>query len=177
MSQPLFRYLEAEEIECRVQQLKESKRGDGKVFVILLLYKDARCDQRILDETVGPMRWQRKHSDHNGNLFCSIGIRDEETNEWIWKEDAGAKSNVDPEKGHASDSFKRAGTNWGIGRELYTAPFIYIELQDNEYYINKSGKPQMDFKARFSVKSIQTVDGKIKHLEIVDRYGKNRWKL
>lgn len=113
----MFRDLYAEEIECRVAQASE--KG-----VMLLLYKDARCDQNILDETVGNFGWQRIHSRDNAN--CTVSIWDSAKNQWISKEDTGTESNTEKEKGLASDSFKRACFNWGIGRELYTAPFIWV---------------------------------------------------
>ena len=117
-----FRLLKANEIECRISTVKESG-------VSLLLYKDARCDQNILDETVGADRWQRKHELIDGKLFCSVGIRfsHNDSGEWVWKQDVGTESYTEKEKGQASDSFKRACFNWGIGRELYTAPFIWIK--------------------------------------------------
>ena len=120
-----FRDLRADEIECRVQSVKQ--KG-----LILLLYKDARVDMNILDETVGSARWQREHYECKGNLFCRVGIVCETKKgesifpEWIWKSDCGTESNTEAQKGEASDSFKRACFNWGIGRELYTAPFIWI---------------------------------------------------
>ena len=117
-----FRDLRADEIEVRVQSVKE--KG-----VVLLLYKNARCDMNILDETIGPENWQREHYECKGNLFCRVGIhvaRDDGSSEWVWKSDCGTESNTDAEKGEASDSFKRACFNWGIGRELYTAPFIFV---------------------------------------------------
>lgn len=117
----IFRDLRADEIECRVAQAK----GTG---VSLLLYKDARCDQNILDETVGAFGWQRQHSRDNAN--CIVSIWDKEKQQWISKEDTGTESNTEKEKGLASDSFKRACFNWGIGRELYTAPFIWIKPED-----------------------------------------------
>lgn len=118
MASAMFRDLRADEIECRVAQAKENG-------VSLLLYKDARCDQNILDETVGPMNWQRCHSRENAN--CTVSIWDASKEQWIGKEDTGKESNTEAEKGLASDSFKRACFNWGIGRELYTAPFIWIK--------------------------------------------------
>lgn len=117
----LFRDLRADEIECRVAQAKQTG-------VSLLLYKDARCDQNILDETVGPMNWQRCHGRDNAN--CTVSIWDDKKQQWISKEDTGTESNTEKEKGLASDSFKRACFNWGIGRELYTAPFIWIKPED-----------------------------------------------
>lgn len=112
-----FRKLRAEEIDCRIATVKENG-------VSVLLYKDARVDQNILDETVGAMNWQRSHSRDNAN--CTVSIWDEEKKQWISKEDTGTESYTEKEKGLASDSFKRACFNWGIGRELYTAPFIWI---------------------------------------------------
>lgn len=127
-----FRTLRADEIDCRVAQVKASG-------LTLLLYKDARCDQNILDETVGPMNWQRHHGRDNAN--CVVSIWDDDKKQWIEKEDVGTESRTEREKGLASDSFKRACFNWGIGRELYTAPFIFIKsgdcnIQDGKCYDN-----------------------------------------
>lgn len=112
-----FRKLRADEIQVRPANREKTK---------YLLYQDARCATNILDETVTPFNWQVKYEEHKGNLFCYIGIKNPETNEWIWKGDAGSESQVEKEKGEASDAFKRAAVKWGIGRELYTAPSIYI---------------------------------------------------
>ena len=117
----MFRDLRADEIECRVARVTE-------YGVSLLLYKDARCDQNILDETVGAMNWQRNHTRDNAN--CIVSIWDEKKQMWIAKEDTGTESNTEKEKGLASDSFKRACFNWGIGRELYTAPNITVSPSD-----------------------------------------------
>ena len=118
-----FRKLKADEIECRIGTIK--KDGTG---LSLLLYKDARCDMNILDETVGPMNWKREHSRDNSN--CTVSIYCSDKNEWVGKEDVGKESNTEAEKGLASDSFKRACVNWGIGRELYTAPFIWVTAEN-----------------------------------------------
>lgn len=121
-----FRRLKADEIECRVNTINE----DG---LTLLLHKTSRTDMNILDETVGAENWQRDHKECKGNLYCGIGIWDKDKSQWIWKWDCGVESAFgDKEKGEASDSFKRAGFNWGIGRELYTSPFIYIFANDTE---------------------------------------------
>lgn len=125
-----FRTLRADEIECRINQINEK-------FITLLLYKDARCDMNILDETVGCMNWQRKHNRDNAN--CIVSIYDPEKKEWIEKEDTGTESNTEKEKGLASDSFKRACVNWGIGRELYTAPNIFIPAEKCRM-VQKNGK-------------------------------------
>ena len=123
MAEYMFRDLREDEIECRVAQAKENG-------VSVLLYKDARCDMNILDETetVGPMNWMRQHSRDNAN--CTVSIWDKDKQMWISKEDTGTESNTEAAKGLASDSFKRACFNWGIGRELYTAPFIWIKAED-----------------------------------------------
>ena len=116
-----FRKLKADEIECRIGQIKATG-------LTLLLYKDARCDMNVLDETVGPLNWKREHTRDNRN--CIVSIYDEEKKEWVSKEDTGTESNTEADKGLASDSFKRACVNWGIGRELYTAPFIWVKKED-----------------------------------------------
>ena len=127
-----FRTLRADEIDCRVSQAKD--KG-----VTLLLYKDARCDQNILDETVGPMNWQRFHSRDNAN--CTVQIWDIDKMQWVGKEDVGTPSNTEADKGLASDSFKRACFNWGIGRELYSAPFVYIPAGKCNITEGRNGKP------------------------------------
>lgn len=132
-----FRLLRADEIECRVGTIN----GNG---FTLLLYKDARCDQNILDDTVGEMNWQRDHKEVKGNMFCGVSIYDEFTKQWITKWDCGTESNTEKEKGEASDSFKRACFNWGIGRELYTAPFIYIKGNVDK---DNKGKDKPTFKS------------------------------
>ena len=121
-----FRDLRADEIECRVQSVKQNG-------LVLLLYKDARVDMNILDETVGSSNWQREHYECKGNLFCRVGIdvgtHEGKTERWVFKSDCGTESNTEAQKGEASDSFKRACFNWGIGRELYTAPFTWIPAE------------------------------------------------
>lgn len=141
MSELKFRTLFADEIECRVQTVVYNK--DGAKGCSILLYKDARCDMNILDETVGPEKWQRAHELINGNLFCNVGIfqpRGDGFGDWVWKQDVGTESNTEKEKGQASDSFKRACVNWGIGRELYTAPFIWIDGDLIEWKEDKNKK-------------------------------------
>ena len=121
MAELTFRDLRADEIDVRIAMVKD--KG-----ISLLLYKDARCDMIILDETVGAFNWQRSHSRDNAN--CTVSIWDSEKAQWISKEDVGTESNTEAVKGLASDSFKRACFNWGIGRELYTAPFIWVKAEN-----------------------------------------------
>lgn len=155
-----FRDLTEEEIECRVQSVKQNG-------IILLLYKNARCDMNILDETVGAHCWQREHYECKGNLFCRVGICVETKKgesifpEWVWKSDCGVESNTEAQKGEASDSFKRACFNWGIGRELYTAPFIFIPAK--KCNIDK-GKCY----DKFEVEKIVIKDKKIMAISIVN---------
>lgn len=160
-----FRKLYASEIECRVSTV--AKNGCS-----LLLYKDARVDQRLLDETVGPYNWQRSHEVINGNLFCNVGIWVERNpdgfGEWVWKQDVGKESYTEKEKGQASDAFKRACFNWGIGRELYTAPFIWINAKDADV-VEERGK--YTTRARFRVDAIGYKDNAISYLRILKTNG------
>ncbi len=164
-----FRDLTADEIEVRVQSVKE--KG-----LVLLLYKNARCDMNILDETVGAENWQREHYECKGNLFCRVGIHCTVTDrkelstdqlvitkeEWVWKSDCGVESNTEAQKGEASDSFKRACFNWGIGRELYTSPFIWVNA--NKCNIN-NGKCY----DQFEVEKIVIEDKKIVAISILNK--------
>ena len=103
MKELKFRDLKAEEIDCRVSTITEN-------YLTLLLYKDARVDMDILDETVGANNWQRHHTRENAN--CIVSIWDEDKKQWIDKEDTGTESFAEAAKGLASDSFKRSCVNW-----------------------------------------------------------------
>lgn len=151
--------LTATDIECRIQQI--TNKG-----AVLLLYKTARVDMRILDEVYGSMNWQRHHEVINNNLFCTISVWDSEKSQWVNKQDVGTESNAEAEKGQASDAFKRAGFAWGIGRELYDAPFIFIQAPIDKY-------------DRFTVKEIKYDKEKreFTSLVIVDKKGKERYRL
>lgn len=156
----VFRYLRCDEVDARVSMINEKGLS-------LLLYKDARCDQNILDETVGSMNWQRHHSRENAN--CIVSLWDADKCQWVEKEDTGTESFTEKEKGLASDSFKRACFNWGIGRELYTAPFIWIPAKDKDGGENytaseKNGKPTTY--DRFEVTFMNVENGKITALNI-----------
>lgn len=120
-----MRKLKADEIECRVQTVKQNG-------VSLLLYKTARVDRAILDEEFGSMNWQNDFKVIDGKMYGSISVWDKEKSQWITKSDCGTESNTEAEKGQASDCFKRAGFKWGIGVELYTAPFIWIKGDGND---------------------------------------------
>ena len=155
-----FRLLRADEIDARISTC--SQYGVG-----LLLYKDARCDQNILDETVGAMNWQRHHSRDNAN--CIVSIWDSEKKQWIEKEDTGTESFTEKEKGLASDSFKRACFNWGIGRELYTAPNMFVfskDLKTLKQDINNNNR--WTCKDSFKVTAIEYIDEKIVYVRVLN---------
>ena len=161
-----FRKLKASEIDCRVAQL-------GASWLTLLLYKDARVDMNILDETVGCLNWKKSYSRENAN--CTVSIWDDEKQQWISKEDTGTESFSEAEKGLASDSFKRACFNWGIGRELYTAPSIFILTRKDmipkgkESEIYKNDKDKLETKTRFYVEYIDyDENSEIRNLVIRD---------
>lgn len=161
-----IRLLTKDEIECRVAQVAKNLK-----WCSVLLYKDARVDMRMLDEVYGTMNWQRRHEVINGNLFCTVSVWDSEKKQWIEKQDVGTESMTEAEKGQASDSFKRACFNLGIGRELYTAPQIFVTLTKDD--LNKQNK----VKTRFYVKSIGYHEGEISSLEVVDNKGKLRFSF
>lgn len=157
-----FRLLKADEIDCRISMVNQYGVG-------LLLYKDARCDMNILDETVGAMNWQREHSRENAN--CTVSLWDAEKEQWISKEDTGTESYTEREKGLASDSFKRACFNWGIGRELYTAPDMFVSPKS----LKKFGQDEYKkwyCRDRFTVKEIEYKDRSIVRVLIYDETSK-----
>lgn len=160
-----IRLLNADEIDARVATVNQEGCS-------LLLYKDARCDMRLLDETFGPMNWTRSHEVIDGNLYCNVSVWDEEKKMWITKQDVGVESYTEKEKGQASDAFKRACFNFGIGRELYTAPFIWVNLTN--YDLNAQGK----IKTTFKVQSIGYNEKReINRLVIVDNKRNVRYEM
>ena len=159
------RKLRADEIEVRVAMTKR----DG---CQLLLYKDARVDMNILDEIVGPMNWQRDHKELKGNIYCGVGIWDSEKQQWIWKWDCGKESNTEAEKGASSDSFKRACVNaTGVGRELYTAPFIWIPAGNVEI---KEENGKIKTYDKFCVEQIMYDGNRIIALSIINATKRRR---
>lgn len=156
-----FRALRADEMECRVGTVNQSGKG-----LSLLLYKDSRCDMRILDETFGVMGWRDSYQSINGELFCTIEVWDAEKSQWIAKQSNGSPSNMEAEKGRASDAFKRAGFMLGIGRELYTAPFIWVPAEKCDIKQGKNGK--FTCYDRFGVAKVAIEDGRIRGLRVVN---------
>nr|DAV01085.1 MAG TPA: Rad52/22 family double-strand break repair protein [Caudoviricetes sp.] len=153
-----FRTLRPDEIECRVKQIT-------KDYLVILLYKNSRVDMDLLDETVGPMNWRRGHCRENAN--CIVSIYDTDKKEWVPKEDTGTESNTEAEKGLASDSFKRACVNWGIGRELYSAPRIRVRTSECKVEQGKNGKTVC--RDSFTVSAIHYNDArKIDQLELTN---------
>lgn len=159
-----FRKLKADEIECRISQC-----FDGKATA--LLYKTARVDRAILDETVGSLNWQNDFKVIDGKMYGYISIWDKEKQQWIIKSDCGTESNTEKEKGEASDCFKRAGFKWGIGIELYTAPQIWLNIETVK---KENGKYEAKNKYdKYDVKTIgYDENGNINELLIVNKDGK-----
>lgn len=160
----MFRKLRADEIDARVKEINEKR-------LTLLLYKDARVDMNMLDEVVGPMNWQREHFMIEGRLYCRVSIWDEKKALWVSKSDVGTESNTEKEKGQASDSFKRACVNWGIGRELYSSPeiVIYAGNYTAKEYTDRTGQKKWRTFDRFEVTSIGYDDtGSITQLSIIN---------
>lgn len=173
MEQNLIRLLKADEIECRVSVINEKGLS-------LLLYKDARVDQKILDETFGIFGWKRSHQSIEGNLYCTVEIYDKESGEWVAKQDVGTTGYTEKEKSQASDSFKRACFNWGIGRELYTAPFIWIPAGKAEIMYKEDQNKVKRFYCNdhFSVSSIRYNDDReISALVVVNDRGQTVYEL
>lgn len=169
-----IRLLGKSDIDVRVSNVTDN---NGIIKVMLLLYKDARVDMKILDELYTPMGWKRTHKLIGDRLYCSVEVWDEKKGIWVAKEDVGTESNTEAEKGQASDSFKRACVNWGIGRELYSAPRIYVTLQQGEFYYDRNNRLKVS--ATFSVSRIEydVKERIITDLDIVDKHGVVRYSM
>ena len=165
-----IRLLTPNDIEVRAQQVSE--KG-----IILLLYKNARVDMAILDECFGIFGWQREHSFKDGKNYCRVSIYNKETQEWVSKEDIGTESNTEAQKGEASDAFKRACVNIGIGRELYTAPFIWIAANQGDVTKDeRTNRCRLSSNVHFRVSAIDYNDDRsIKSLQITDSNGTTRF--
>ncbi len=173
-------------IEFRVHSIRTNKEHT-KAWAILLAYKDARVDMDRLDEVLGPFNWERKSKRIGDTLFCRVGICCPGEERFIWKEDAGVPSRTESEKGEASDAFKRACFNVGIGRELYDYPDMFIQLEEHEWYWNPkankgSGAAQASYHLRLNqwtwhIK--QTVEesgrSRVDELQAVDENGNHRF--
>lgn len=166
--------LSASDVELRVAQIIQGKSG---TFAILLVYKNARVDMRILDEVFGVMNWQRKHDVINDSLYCTVSIYDEGKKEWISKQDVGVPSNSEATKGEASDAFKRACFNWGIGRELYSAPDIRIKLNDDEVVLGNNSKPKTYAKFLVEEMTFDKELNKFTSFKVIDKDGKVRFNI
>lgn len=164
----LIKPLSIEEIDFRVQSVNNGG------YATILAYKDARADMIRLDEAAGPLGWKREHT--NGNANCTVSLWDDETKQWVSKEDTGSESNAEANKGLASDSFKRACFNWGIGRELYDYPAISVKLFENEI-TEKNGRKTANWNLKLKEWTwfSQFKNGKITYLAAKDQNGKKRF--
>lgn len=162
------------DVELRVSQIQQTNYG---CYVTLLCYKDARCDMKVLDAVFGPMNWTRTHEIINGNLFCTVSIWDDVKEQWIAKQDVGVESNTEAAKGQASDSFKRACTNVGIGRELYESPEIRFKLNDNEVTMGANGKPKTYAKFHVGSMNYDKELGRFTEFSVLDSDGNLRFDL
>lgn len=168
--------VDVKDIDFRVQSINKGK------YATILAYKDARYDMNVLDDVVGPGNWQKDYRTIDGRLYCRVGINvlGDDGERWVWKEDVGTESNTEAEKGQASDSFKRACFNWGIGRELYDFPIISVKLNDDE--VNEVGgrmKASWGLKLReWSWGATRSKDGQLILLAAKDQKGAVRfiWK-
>jgi len=159
-----------------IQVLVKHVTNRGKA--LCLLYKDARYDMAALDEKFGVYGWKKSYKQIGDMLFCSVSVWDKDKEEWIEREDVGAETQVGEEKGHASDAFKRACYNFGIGRELYSAPDIWIDLDKSEIgsYKSNRGKEVYTCRQKFYVQQIGYNDaGNISYLEISDTHNRKRF--
>lgn len=167
----LSRPLEISDVDFRVQSINNGG------YATILAYKDARVDMNRLDEVLTPLGWQRDYKLIDGKLFCGVGIWHFDSGQWVWKWDVGTESNTEAEKGQASDAFKRACFNLGIGRELYDYPVISVKLLEKEW-TKENGKPRQTYELKIKDWKwySEFTDGKISFLAAKDQDGNVRFK-
>lgn len=164
--------LTIDQIDFRVQSI--NKGG----YATILAYKDARVDMNRLNTAFGVGKWQRKHEFINGSLFCSVGIWNDDIKQWAWVQDVGVESQAAKEKGQASDSFKRACFNLGIGIELYDYPIISVKLNKNEFKVeNNKAKATWDLRLKEWKWVSQFQDGLLTCLAAQDQHGTKRFQF
>tara|TARA_R100000951_G_scaffold494_2_gene2181 strand:+ start:1669 stop:2202 length:534 start_codon:yes stop_codon:yes gene_type:complete len=159
--------LSIEDVEFRVQSI--NKGG----YATILVYKDARVDMNRLDSVAGRGFWKREHFTIGHSMYCRVSIFNKDINEWVSMEDVGTPSNTEKEKGLSSDAFKRACTNWGIGRELYAYPVIQVKLIGKEI---ANGKATYDFRLKEWIWFSQFTEGKLTYLAAKDNNNKKRFE-
>lgn len=152
MKEIKFPLLTREDIELRIGQM--SKDGTK---ASLLLYQDARCGMKYLDQVVGAGKWQKKYYEVRGLVICSLGIYDDDTQQWVWKDDTGTAGSIEEEKSIISDSFKRCCVCWGLARELYTSPTIWVKVESkyDKFYVKS-----ISYNEQREIKSIEIVNEK-----------------
>lgn len=159
--------LKISDIDFRVQSI--NKGG----YATILAYKDARVDINRLNDVCTPLGWKREHTRDNRN--CIVSIWDDKNKHWVSKEDTGTESMAEAAKGLASDSFKRASFNWGIGIELYDYPIISIKLNPDEFD-NATKKATWNFKLKEWTWFSQFENSKLTYLACKDQNGKARFQ-
>lgn len=167
----LSRPLDISDVDFRVQSINNGG------YATILAYKDARVDMNRLDEVCGIGYWKRDFKEINGKLYCGVAVYNMEISEWIWKWDVGTESMTEATKGLASDAFKRACFNLGIGRELYDYPIISVKLNDNEW-TKDGGRPKQTYNLHIRDWKwySEFTDGRITFLAAKDENGKVRFK-
>lgn len=111
------------EVRWRVQSFSTSK-----AFATCVAYISSRDVQNRLDKVCSPGMWQTDFRVINDNLYGGIGIKI--GSEWVWKWDCGVESQVEKQKGEASDAIKRAAVQWGIGRDTYEMDLFRVRSSE-----------------------------------------------
>lgn len=113
-----------EDIRWRVGQVSKKDAHKGS----LLGYIDARTCMEALD-ALDP-EWSSVHGDPIIVGDVLMGVPCTVTVNGVRRSDVGMPSSQEPIKGAYSDALKRAAVHFGIGRELYELPRIWVTLDD-----------------------------------------------
>ena len=168
-----FRDLRPEELEVRVGNTLKNQKGETYAFQVMI-YKTARADMQVLDETLGVFGWKNNYYQVKNTMVCSISIWDSEKQQWINKDNGGDDDfNTEQIKAELSDSMKRAGFNVGIGRKLYTLNKLYMVIEISEENTTKSRYAVQDIEYdKLGITHIVIINTKTKKV-VLDQYRKD----
>lgn len=149
-----------EDIEWRAQSTGYDKNNNP--WALIMPYVTNRAIQQRLDEVFGVFGWRNKFRpvpvEGGYNFLCGISAINAGGTP-ITKWDGAEESDIESFKGGISNSMKRAGVQWGIGRYLYKLSTQFAELtEDRNRAFNVIVKDKNGKRTRFYFNAPQLPD-------------------
>lgn len=184
-----------EDIEWRAQSSGMDK--NGKPWAMIMPFITNRAIQERLDETFGVFGWENhfKEVQQKDKISFLCGItayqhpsipKDGSFREGVTKWDGADETNFENFKGGLSNSMKRAGVQYGIGRYLYKLDTYFAQLSNDRknmkfsvnvkkdksdkfgtrYFFNAPQLPNFALPSDFKYKAVAEVQGG--HEEVIE---------